>query len=376
MNILLVSLWPISDTSIGGTERFVLDLANLLSKSCSVTVLSLGHISLNIKNVNTFSLNVVDQLNEYSLSKYLENGGYSEIELKVKSFIKSNKFDIVHCNSLLFANLTNGIPVIHTVHTNQEEFYASFPANIVDMILKNIEQDNNTVYVTPSAYGKESFRAMTKKTPLVITHGFRPDIALRDKISSRQKYGVSGSDIVFCVPSRLEIQQKGQEMLLRALRKVKHMLPSFTVVLSGCDEPYLKNKDYLHKRYPDLSILIERFSDKSDIYSLSDVIILPSKTESFGYAALESAMIGLPLFLSDIPPYREIAKDNRRILLFKSNEIDLAEILIENYNIILAHKIISPPKKWKDKYSEDAMLQKYILLYDECVSNLNINLNV
>lgn len=369
MKVLLVSLWSISNASIGGTERFVVDMASLLSKFCSVTVLSLGHIDLNIKDVSTVSLNVIDQLNEHSLLKYLENGGLVEIGLKVKSFIKNSKFDVVHCNSLLFANLIKDVPIIHTVHTNQEEFYNSFSANIADTILKNIEQDDNAVYVAPSAYGKESFRVLTKKTPLVITHGFRPNIVLRDKISLRQRYGVSGGDIVFCIPSRLEIQQKGQEVLLGALQNIKRTFPPFTAVLSGCDELYLKNKDYLRRRYPDLKMVIERFSDKSDIYSLSDVIILPSKTESFGYAALESAMIGLPLFLSDIPPYREIAKDNDHILLFKNNKIDLAEILIENYNTILAHKIISPPKKWKDRYSEDVMLQRYLLLYDEYISN-------
>ena len=68
---------------------------------------------------------------------------------------------------------------------------------------------------------------------------------------------------------------------------------------------------------------MEGFSDKSDMYSLSDVIVLPSRTESFGYAAIESATIGLLLFLSDIAPYREIAQDNPHIVLFKNNEIEL-----------------------------------------------------
>ena len=84
MNILLISLWSISNASIGGTERFVVDLASLLSKSCSVTVFSLGYADLNIKKVNVFSLNIIDRLNEHSLLKYLENSGLAEIEFKLK----------------------------------------------------------------------------------------------------------------------------------------------------------------------------------------------------------------------------------------------------------------------------------------------------
>lgn len=47
MKVLLVSLWSISNASIGGTERFVIDIAHLLSKKYSVTVLSLGSADLN-----------------------------------------------------------------------------------------------------------------------------------------------------------------------------------------------------------------------------------------------------------------------------------------------------------------------------------------
>jgi len=356
MNVLIISLWSISNTSIGGTEKFVIDLATLLSKNCFVTILSLGSVDLNIKNVNTCGLNVVDKLNEYSLITYLENGGFAEIEFKLNIFIKKNKFNIVHCNSLVLANLVKDAPVIHTVHTNQEEFGRSFQSNTTDIILKNIENDKSSIYITPSLYGKESFCLLTKKIPLVIAHGFTPNIFLRDKASLRQKYGISNDEIVFCVPSRLEIEQKGQEILLGALQKIKQLFPPFAIVLGGCDEQYLENKKYLQEYYSDLKMVIEGFFDKNDMYSLSDVIILPSRTESFGYAALESAMIGFTVFLSDIPPYREIAMGNDRIILFKNNEVELAKTLVNKHKTIVAHEIISPSQKWKDKYSEDVMV--------------------
>jgi glycosyltransferase involved in cell wall biosynthesis len=369
MRILLISLWSISNASIGGTEKFVVDLANLLSKKHLVTILSLGSIDLNIKNVNTHSLNIIKKLDEYSLSKYLENDGFSEIKLKINFFIKENKFDIIHCNSLVFADLIKNIPVIHTVHTNPEELQQSFSLKIIDIILENIKNDKNSTYVTPSFYAKTSFKKLTKKIALVIKHGFSSGIILKNQRSLRHKYGISNKEIVFCVPSRLEIEQKGQETLLKALRSIKELFLPFTVVLGGCDEQYIKNKKYLQKNYSDLKLVINSFSNKNDMYSLSDVIVLPSKTESFGYAALESAMIGVPLFLSDIPPYREIAKDNNYIFLFKNNEIELAKNLQKKSKIILDHKIISPTRKWKNKYSKDTMLKKYMSLYKKCISS-------
>ena len=110
MNILLISLWSISDTSIGGTEKFVIDMAHLLSKKHQVAVLSLGSVDLSIKNLKTHSLNIFKNMNEYSFIKYLENKGLSDIELKINVFLKKNKFDIVHCNSLIFVDLIKITP--------------------------------------------------------------------------------------------------------------------------------------------------------------------------------------------------------------------------------------------------------------------------
>jgi len=369
MKVLIASLWSVSEASIGGTEKFVVDLANSLSHSCSVTVLSLGQIDLNIKGVRTVGLNMIGRFNEDALSVYLDRGGLTEIEFKLNAFLARNKFDIVHCNSLLFANLIKNVPVIQTVHTDREEFYNSFSARIATVIMENIKKDKNAIYVTPSMHGKRSFKSLTRKTALVVAHSFRSDIVLRNRAYVRKNYDISNKDIVFCVPSRLEIRQKGQETLLEALRIIKKKLPSFSVVLGGCDKQYLHNKKYLRKQYPDLKMLITGFSDKSDMYSLADVVVLPSRMESFGYAALESAMMGFPLFLSDIPPYREIAEGNSRIILFKNNPVKLAQVLLRKYKMILVHEAIPPSKKWKKKYSEERMRKNYRSLYKKSILN-------
>lgn len=369
MNILIVSLWSILNDSIGGTEKFVVDLAHLLSKDYNVTILSLGETDLDTDNVRTVSLHIVSDLNEYSLQQYLDNGGFSEISAKLASFIKENNFDIVHANSLLFANLIHGVPVVQTVHTNLDEFAASFPTTIASTILDNITQDSNVQYVTPSEFSQESFYNLTKKESTVINHSYRSDITLSDKTSLRLKYQIPENDLVFCVPSRLEIEQKGQAILLGALRRVRQHLPSFTVVLGGCDTQYIKNKELILKMYPDLSLVIEGFANKSDMYSLADVIVLPSRTESFGYAALESAILGFPLFISNIPPYKEIARGNPHIILFENDEAHLADAMLKNIEIIIRHKLTSPPPRWSDRYLDNTMLKKYLTIYNNCIKN-------
>ncbi len=46
-----------------------------------------------------------------------------------------------------------------------------------------------------------------------------------------------------------------------------------------------------------------------DLYGLSDLLLFPSFQEGFGIPLLEAGLVRLPVFCSDIPPFREIAGD-------------------------------------------------------------------
>jgi glycosyltransferase involved in cell wall biosynthesis len=46
-----------------------------------------------------------------------------------------------------------------------------------------------------------------------------------------------------------------------------------------------------------------------DLYQLADLLIFPSSQEGFGIPLLEAGLVRLPVFCSDIPPFREIAGD-------------------------------------------------------------------
>ena len=44
-----------------------------------------------------------------------------------------------------------------------------------------------------------------------------------------------------------------------------------------------------------------------DLYQLADLLLFPSAQEGFGIPLLEAGLVRLPVFCSDIPPFREIA---------------------------------------------------------------------
>jgi glycosyltransferase involved in cell wall biosynthesis len=58
--------------------------------------------------------------------------------------------------------------------------------------------------------------------------------------------------------------------------------------------------------------LLEGISDKdlADLYSLSELVVFPSRYEGFGIPILEAMAAGRPLALSDIPVFRELTEDH------------------------------------------------------------------
>jgi glycosyltransferase involved in cell wall biosynthesis len=47
----------------------------------------------------------------------------------------------------------------------------------------------------------------------------------------------------------------------------------------------------------------------SDLYRLADGLLFPSRYESFGIPILEAGLAGIPIFCSDIAPFRESVGD-------------------------------------------------------------------
>ena len=93
-------------------------------------------------------------------------------------------------------------------------------------------------------------------------------------------------------------------------------------------------------------------------YKVTDLVLVPSKSESFGYSALESLYIGIFTILSNIPTLREIATGTTNYFFFENNK-DLAMILKNNVDKLKnERKEIS--KEWLKKYDLDLFARRYI----------------
>jgi glycosyltransferase involved in cell wall biosynthesis len=99
----------------------------------------------------------------------------------------------------------------------------------------------------------------------------------------------------------------------------------------------------------------------SDAYVIADIVVLPSKSESFGYAALEALTLGIPTLLNDIPTFHEIADGNESACFFKTDARDLARLLETRLNEHYGRT--TPNSEWIGRYSIDSWVKEYEELF-------------
>ena len=68
---------------------------------------------------------------------------------------------------------------------------------------------------------------------------------------------------------------------------------------------------FLYEQYCDANRLPRPVSDAmlADLFRLADALLFPSAYEGFGIPIIEAGLAGIPIFCSDIAPFREIASD-------------------------------------------------------------------
>ena len=98
----------------------------------------------------------------------------------------------------------------------------------------------------------------------------------------------------------------------------------------------------------------------SEVYKIADVCVLPSKSESFGYSALESLSLGIFTILNDIPTFNEIAKGNDNNYIFKNcvkKKKNKLLYVINNYD---EFKRKLPNERWQEQYNMERFENAYI----------------
>ena len=136
----------------------------------------------------------------------------------------------------------------------------------------------------------------------------------------------------------------------------------FEIIYTGLDKQYEKFVDSLKKKADEnnISIKIIRFDYMAEAYKIADICVLPSRSESFGYSALESLSLGIYTILNDIPTFNEITEGNDYNYIFKNNKDELKDKILEIVKDKECIKRKIPSQKWQKQYDINTFESSYI----------------
>jgi len=131
-----------------------------------------------------------------------------------------------------------------------------------------------------------------------------------DPEEMKKVLGISGKKIIGVI-GRLR-WEKGQEILIDALQQVVKIVP-YAVLLVVGDGP---DKEKLRKRVEDLKLgnHVKWLGQKSPeevykLYSIMDVVAVPSRFEGFGLTAAEAMAAGVPVVATRVDGLSEVVED-------------------------------------------------------------------
>lgn len=377
MKIAILTPWSISPDSVGGTERFVIDLAEslkFLGNDVDVYMLSGKEYTkkgVNYLNINLF--NTEDTINEYFLRKifnnFSTNKSYNNIAISIEKLVDFKKYDLIQINSQLFLKVCENKKRVFTIHTNPFEYKLDWGDKSFSCMLnmmKNESEYENTKFVAPSIYYSKEYSMLTGVKINYIPHGI--DVSRlaseRKRESILKDLNIDLSKNIILLPSRLEPIQKQPMLFMKAFSKLNDFIKEkYTIVCTGADKQYLQYKQDIEQfcKENKIDIVITRFKDMADAFTIADVVALPSQSESFGYAALESLSLGIMTIMNNIPTFKEVSDGSLNSIFFNNSVDSLYEIL----NIKISKKTVrkSQPKSWREKYSLIKFGQRYLDLY-------------
>lgn len=258
--------------------------------------------------------------------------------LKLISILKESRSSLIHANgsracfySVLAGKLL-GIPVIWHVRETIRDHY------LYERFLLSLSKQ--VICASESIRGKRfgGFPDRLCKKIRVIYNGVDTALFQRNISSGkafRDDLDINNEDTILFGMVANFIPLKGQDLILRALVRMKQIRPDLKIkilftgrVIDTSFHQMLHVFAADHKLNEDVMFL-DYSKRVVDVLSALDVFLLPSEREGFSRSLIEAMSVGLPVIASRLSEIEEAAEDNKTGILVPHGDIEgLAEAMI------------------------------------------------
>ena len=184
----------------------------------------------------------------------------------------------------------------------------------IDDILVNSEETGRTILANdPKLFGKEKIH--------VVYNGI--DLSEFDKLTGPPPYERQGDEVILATAGRLS-KQKGHDLLFESIQKLKKTGINFKLLIAGDGE---LRQEIMHNAseisLSDQVVFLGFLENIKPLLASSDIFLLPSRWEGFGYVLIEAMACRKPIVAFNTSSNPEIVADGKTGFLV--NDFDTGE---------------------------------------------------
>lgn len=317
-------LFVITKSNWGGAQRYVYDLATSLPKKYEAVVALGGNGTLAQKladaGIRTVSLDTLAR--DISITKDIRSF------FKLVSLFRSERPDVVHLNSskvggigALAARLC-GIP--HIVFTAHGWFHNESRPLIARWVAWALHAVTQILVHVTIANSSATKRTAPLPFKIKVIRLARAADTLRSQNEARAELQTRGvqfrtDTVSLCTIGELH-KNKGHDILIRTLKNVQD---PFTLTIMGEGEQReALERQIQDEHLEDKVFLVGHIDHAASLLPAFDIFVLPSRTESFGYVAVEAGHAGLPVIAFNVGGVPEIVSSGTTGLLVEREDAE------------------------------------------------------
>lgn len=301
---------------IGGTENMLADIMNKQIKNVKVILIIIDDV---------YCENIINRIDKNIKIYYIKRKnslGNLYAVAKVNLLLLRDKPNVIHCHNPNLSRLIYINKIINTIFC-----VTCHDTNIKYEQYKQYERYDKVFAISEAV--KKKLKDRCNQSAIVIDNGI-------DFKSVYKKVNSNKNQVFTLVQvSRLDHEEKGQELMLRALQYIIYSLGikniSYVIIGDGPSKDYLIN--YAEELNVNQFCVFQGSLDRTEIYSTLknyDLLIQPSFYEGFGLTIVEGMAALLPVIVSNIDGPKDIVGNGKYGYVFESGDfIDLVRAIIK-----------------------------------------------